>query len=310
MKAIKILVSLCMAALLVSSCNKVTYRKTAGGLPYKLFAGKGDGRKIQVGNFLKLTLTQEIKDSVTFTTADKMPLYLRVMETPVPYDISELWTKLHKGDSIVATQMLDTFIKRNPASIPPQYKNGDQIKYYIKILDVFTSDSAAQADEKNMKDGILKEEVAAMEKYLNSKNITAVKTASGAFVQITNPGTGAQVDSGKYVSVRYKGTAFDTHKVFDSNMDTTAGGKPLLSFTIGSGEMIRGFDEGLRTLKVGGSGTIYIPALLAFGATPGTENIKPFEAVIFDVVVASLQDKAPPPPPQMQQQMQQVPQNK
>jgi FKBP-type peptidyl-prolyl cis-trans isomerase FkpA len=237
-----------------------------------------------------------------------MPLYIRVMETPVPYDISELWTKLHTGDSVVATQLLDTFIKRNPANIPPQYKNGDQIKYYIKIIDVFTSDSAAQADEKKTKESILKEEVASMEKYLNSKNIKAIKTTSGAFIQIANPGTGAQVDTGKYVSVRYKGTAFDSHKVFDSNMDTTSGGKPLLSFTIGSGEMIRGFDEGLRSLKVGGSGTIYIPSLLAFGATPGTENIKPFEAVIFDVTVVSLQDKAPVQPMQLpQQQAQQMP---
>lgn len=306
MKAIKFLVFLFTAAFLITSCNKVTYRKTAGGLPYKLYEGKSGSRKIQVGNFIKLSLTQEIKDSVSFTTADKMPLYLRVMETSTPYDITELWSKLHKGDSVVATQLIDTFIKRSPANVPPQYKNGDQIKYYIKILDVFTSDSAAQADENNTKSNILKEEIAAVESYLKSKNISAQKTPSGAFIHITDPGTGNAIDSGKYVSLRYKGTSF-SGKVFDANIDTTAGDKPLLSFTIGTGRMIRGFEEGVKFLKYGGTGTIYVPSLLAYGAAPGTELIKPFESIYFEVKVIDVKDKEPAQPQGLQGQPQQAP---
>ncbi|HZH95412.1 MAG TPA: FKBP-type peptidyl-prolyl cis-trans isomerase, partial [Flavisolibacter sp.] len=70
-----------------------------------------------------------------------------------------------------------------------------------------------------------------------------------------------------------------------------------LSFQVGAGQMIRGLDEGIRLLKEGGRGRIYIPSTLAYGAQPPSPDIKPFENLIFDVQVVSVSDQAPPPPP-------------
>ena len=120
MKPITYFLMLVVSAVLVLSCNKVTYRKTAGGMPYQVFKGKGD-KAIVPGNFLKITLTQKIKDSVYFTTG-KLPIYLRVNEISKPYELEELWTKLQKGDSAVATQMMDTFIKRAGGNFPKQFR--------------------------------------------------------------------------------------------------------------------------------------------------------------------------------------------
>ena len=102
---------LLMTAVIVASCGKTSYKKTPGGMPYKLYASK-DTQKIVAGNIIKLTVTQKLNDSVLFTTDNGLPVYLMVgQQDPQPYDVSELWTSLKMGDSLVATQMVDTFFK-------------------------------------------------------------------------------------------------------------------------------------------------------------------------------------------------------
>lgn len=74
-------------------------------------------------------------------------------------------------------------------------------------------------------------------------------------------GTGARAESGKKVTVEYTGTLLDGTK-FDSSKDH---GKPF-SFTLGAGEVIKGWDEGVAGMTVGGKRTLIIPPDLAYGA--------------------------------------------
>ena len=294
MKMIKSLLLLTVAASVLTACSKVTHRKTPGGMPYELFKGKG-GEEIKSGDIIKISVTQKIKDSIYFTTAGKMPVYFPVGQSQ-SYDISETWTKLRVGDSIVAVQMMDTFIRRSPTSVPPEFKNGDRITTYVKVLGVFKNDSLAQLDKKNMEAGFLAKEIEVVEKYLADKKITAQKTPSGTFVEVINPGTGELLTKGKYVSVNYTGRTF-AGVTFDSNTDTSFHHVGPYAFTIGNGEMIKGFDEAMFLLRNGSTGRIYIPSLLAYGERPNSPLIKPFEHLIFDIAVVKVEDKAPPPPP-------------
>ena len=300
MNMFKNLIWLLVAASLMTACSKVSHRKTPGGMPYQLFKGKG-GEKIYSGNFVKVRLTQKIQDSVYFTTDDKIPIYIPVRE-PQPYDISEAWTKLRVGDSIVAIQMMDTFINRK-IQLPPNFKKGDRIVTYVKILDVFDSDSLVKIDEKKTQEEFLATEKKAneerlineikfMEKWLADKKITAQKTPSGAFVETLTPGTGNLVDSGNYISVNYTGTSFSGVK-FDSNTDTSFHHVEPYSFTVGAGGMIKGFDEGVRLMRKGGKAKIYIPSVLAYGARPNSPLIKAYEHLIFDIAIVDIKDKDP-----------------
>ena len=219
MKLIQSFVVAMFAVILFTACNQVSHKKTPGGMPYKLIAGKGTV-KVQKGNIMKLNYTQVINDSVYFTTRGKIPFYMPVTDFSNPYDISEIILLLKKGDSVIATQMMDTFIKRNPTNVPPQFKNGDRIVTTIKVIDIFTSDSAARLDEEKEKSTFLAAEVNFLTKHLADKKISAQKTPSGAFVQVINPGTGDLITQGKVASVNYTGTGFFSGKVFDSNTDT------------------------------------------------------------------------------------------
>jgi FKBP-type peptidyl-prolyl cis-trans isomerase len=291
MRTIKNVLLFLIATSILAGCGKVTYRKTAGGMPYQLYKGKGT-KKIYDGNIVKVNLSYKVKDSVYFSSFNTVPLYMPVNGTPQPYDISEVWTSLKTGDSLIATQMMDTFIKRNPA-IPPQFKKGDRIVTVIKVLDVFTSDSAANADKlKTEKEWSVKENEL-LSKYIASKNINAQKTPSGAYVEIITPGTGELIDSGKYVSVNYTGTLYSGKKI-DSNTDTAFHHVGPYSFTVNARQMIQGFDEAIRFMRMGSTARVYIPSMSAYGGAPNPQSgIKPYENLIFDIAIVDVKDKAP-----------------
>lgn len=286
-------------------------------MAYQLFPSK-DTQRIQNGDFVKLQLTQtapgvKTKDSVYFTTAGRLPQYQQISGNEMPYDISELWTSLHLGDSIVATQLIDTFMKKNPQAIPAHFKKGDKIMTYMKVIAIFKNDSLAKADyEKTTKDWGLKE-TKQIEDYLAEKKITAQRTPSGAFVEILTPGSGNLIDSGNYVSVNYTGTSWSGKK-FDSNVDPAFGHLQPLSFVVGStgpNSMIKGFDEGVRFMRPGSKAKVYIPSTLAYGGNPQSPNIKPFENLIFEIEITDVKDKAPAAPtnaPKMSAEDVQLPQ--
>jgi FKBP-type peptidyl-prolyl cis-trans isomerase FkpA len=295
MRTIKTFIFFLFAIIMLAGCGKVSYRKTVGGMPYQLYKGKGT-QQIFAGNIVKVNMKYKLKDSIYFSSFGMVPDYIPVSPTPQPYDISEVWTKLKVGDSLVATQMIDTFIKRNPTGIPPEFKKGDRIITTLKVIGIFANDSAARADEEKEQKSFLATEVEYLSKYLAGKNISAEKTPSGAFVQTINPGSGNLIDSGKYVSVNYTGTTLSGKKI-DSNTDTAFHHVGPYPFTVDAQQMIKGFDEAVQLMKPGSSAKVYIPSILGYGARPQPgSGIKPFEMLVFDITIVDVKDKAPEAP--------------
>ncbi|MCL1880348.1 MAG: FKBP-type peptidyl-prolyl cis-trans isomerase [Actinomycetia bacterium] len=105
----------------------------------------------------------------------------------------------------------------------------------------------------------------------------------------TSVGTGAEAKKGDKVTVSYVGKLADG-TVFDAS--DQHGGK--LDFTIGSGDMIAGFDQGVVGMKVGGVRTLVIPADLAYGAggsSNGAVAIPPYAALTFDIKLMAIGGK-------------------
>jgi FKBP-type peptidyl-prolyl cis-trans isomerase len=203
--------------------------------------------------------------------------------------------------------MIDTFMKRNPEGFPPQFKKGDRVMTYLKILGVFSNDSLVRLDSEKGRKALALTESAEVEKYLSDKKITTQKTPSGAFLEIINPGSGNLADTGNYVSVNYTGTSW-SGKRFDSNTDSTFQHVGVYSYVAGTGRMIQGFDEAVLFLKKGGKGKVYIPSLLGYGGQPNSPFIKPYEHLIFDIELVDIKDKAPEQPVMPQPPTQQMPQ--
>jgi FKBP-type peptidyl-prolyl cis-trans isomerase len=106
---------------------------------------------------------------------------------------------------------------------------------------------------------------------------------SGLIYTETEIGTGAEATSGKSVSVHYTGWLQEPGgqkgKKFDSSVDR---GSPF-SFRLGAGQVIKGWDEGVAGMKVGGKRTLIIPSELGYGARGAGGVIPPNATLIFDV---------------------------
>lgn len=103
-------------------------------------------------------------------------------------------------------------------------------------------------------------------------------TASGLSYEDVTEGTGASPQTGQTAVVHYTGWLTDGTK-FDSSRDR---GKPF-SFAVGRGQVIKGWDEGVATMKVGGTRKLTIPAELGYGARGAGGVIPPNATLIFDV---------------------------
>jgi FKBP-type peptidyl-prolyl cis-trans isomerase len=105
-----------------------------------------------------------------------------------------------------------------------------------------------------------------------------VKTSSGLQYWDIKVGTGAEAKSGDHVKVHYTGW-LTTGKKFDSSVDH---GQPF-DFTLGQGMVIKGWDEGVAGMKVGGKRQLRIPPDLAYGSRGAAGVIPPNATLIFDV---------------------------
>ena len=106
-----------------------------------------------------------------------------------------------------------------------------------------------------------------------------VTTPSGLTYVDEKVGTGASPTPGKTVTVHYTGTLVSTGAKFDSSVDR---GKPF-KFTIGVGQVIKGWDEGVMSMKVGGKRKLTIPSKLAYGPRGAGGVIPPNADLNFDV---------------------------
>jgi FKBP-type peptidyl-prolyl cis-trans isomerase FkpA len=320
MKRVNYLLLALIALCFLASCKNVNFKKTKSGLLYKIFPSDSKDSLAKPGNWVKLHYTTTVKDSVLQTSYGRMPYYGQVTpKAEGAYNPIEILSLVKKGDSAITVELTDTLFKRNVLPEDSFFKKGDRLITSFKVLEVFRSDSAYQADEKierekdmpkamkereeqmkKMQEAQLKQyeqtgeaarEIKEIESWLAAKKITATKTGHGTFVHIDQPGTGAPVVPGKYVKVKYSGKVLATDSVFQSW---------AYAFKLGSDPVVMGWTEGLQLFKQGGKGTLYIPGFLAYGENPGPAGT-PFAALIFDIEILQISDQQiaqdPPPAP-------------
>lgn len=303
-----------------TSASGVKYKIIDGG-------GKDSSKVGDVLKMNVLQKIEGAKDTVLTDTYGKLPAFVKIQDAAMPnaYGPDEFFKKLKKGDSLITVLYVDSLIKKGlvqEAQLPPFMKKGDKILLTFKVLEVFKNDSLAQADyQKEMekdaprqkkeqeemmkkmmkeqeaaqkadeaaleKSGEKAKQVKAVQDFLTAKKWAATQTPVGTFVKIDEPGAGAQVADGKFVTVKYDGKKLSNDSTFDANQFTVQ---------LGVQPFIKGFEDGLRQFKQGGKGTIVIPGYLAYGKEGNGGRFKPYEPLYFKVEILSVSDTEPAAP--------------
>jgi peptidylprolyl isomerase len=123
------------------------------------------------------------------------------------------------------------------------------------------------------------------EKYLADNGITVAPTASGLYYVETEKGSGKKAMPGNVVHVHYTGTLLDGTE-FDSSV-----GKDPLSFPLGQGRVIKGWDEGIGMMNEGGKALLVIPSEIAYGARDNGA-IPAYSTLVFEVELVKVEEAA------------------
>jgi FKBP-type peptidyl-prolyl cis-trans isomerase FkpA len=125
----------------------------------------------------------------------------------------------------------------------------------------------------------------------SSPSPSAPSTSSGTFTQTDLVvGTGPDATAGKSITVNYTGWLYDTSKPDGkgTQFDTSIGRSPW-PLVVGAGSVIKGFDQGVVGMKVGGSRRLIIPPELAYGPAGNPPAIPPNATIVFDITLISVQ---------------------
>jgi FKBP-type peptidyl-prolyl cis-trans isomerase FkpA len=279
---VRYLTLLLALAIAFTACNKgggsKDFTDSKFGFKYKMHTA-GKGEKPQPGDAIAFHQYVRKGDSLIQSTRlmGGEPLKVQIPTNAAGDKFLEAVKMMTVGDSMTLAIVIDSL---GPDAARKPFKSGDLIYFDFKMVsikkakEVAAENAAVQAKEAGLHTAL----DATLADYRAGKLKTQT-TPSGLKYIINEQGAGAKPQVGKPVSVHYIGVAKDGAE-FDNSFKR---GQPI-SFPLGKGQVIKGWDEGIALLNVGGKGVFFIPGNLAYGPNPPPGSpIKPDAELVFYV---------------------------
>ncbi len=284
--------------LALGSCSDYKgYKKTDTGLYYRFFKQNEDSLKPAMGDIMTIDIAYrkkgegDEKDSLLFRSSDNdRPAKLQLVEPKYKGDISEGMAMLAVGDSASFIVNADSFYLKNIGleKLPPNAKPGEKLVIDVKLKSILRKAEY----EKQMK--IEKEKIAAfveerkgkepeeIAKFIKDSSIYAKPTKSGLYCIPIKYGAGAIPKDGDSVKVDYVGK-FLNGTIFDASTK-----RGPISFRLGAGRVIPGWEEAIKMLKVGGKAKFLIPSSLAYEDKGFRGAIEPYTPLYFEITLLDI----------------------
>lgn len=253
---------------------------TPSGMKYKMYKDAKGSKYAKDGDFVGLHLESRFGDSVIVNSRAQtggQPVSFPASSPRFHGDLSELFQLMTPGDSGVFWVSVDT-LKANGQKLQPWMEEGKYIQYNVKMEFIKTPEEVKkEKEEKAAAAGDPSKDEDKLQEYFKKNKLSPTRTKSGIYYLITEATDGPKAIPGKTVKVNYTGKLMDGTE-FDSNK-----GREPLSFRLGRGEVILGWDEGIALLKKGEKAKLFIPSHLAYGENSPSPKIPANSILVFDV---------------------------
>jgi len=292
-----------LVAIVFFSCGKSEFpgfKKTKNGLYYQFHIKNKDAQMPSIGDILVAELTVSTADSTLFTNKGRPERLFMIDSSDYKGDLNEGLLMMYIGDSATFIVSADSLRKRT--QLPPFIKQGEMLYYSIKLHSIVTKNefekerSEAMAQQQKMLEDAKVKSKDELDKYLLDNKIKVLPTENGLYFIEIKKGNGAKPEVGKSIKVNYIGRFLDG-KVFDTNNEKEAKNAGIfnerrpyepIEFILGQGQVIKGWEEGIALMKVGGKAKLIIPSNLAYGERGVNGAIPPYATLVFDVELVSV----------------------
>jgi len=267
-----------------SNNGKYDGYKSNKGLVYKYHKHGNDTVTPKLGDYITVdmvygSMKDGVQDSLMFDSKD-LPQVMKMPMTEPTFkgDVYDAISMMKVGDSITFIMNTDSVFRKlfRMNTLPPELDSIESLYFSLQLSNIETLEEVKAAQDIEMK-RLEGEESTLRNDYIADNYPDALPIASGLYYINVKEGKGNTPLSGEKVKVHYKGMFLDG-TVFDSSVDR---GDPI-EFTLGQGQVIKGWDEGIGMMRKGGKAVLVIPSDIAYGPG-GRGSIPPYSTLVFEV---------------------------
>lgn len=294
-------VQLLFAALvLVSAACSTSEKETPSGLKFTVVT-PGNGDQARPGQLMMVNYTlTDSKDSVwnsTYTAGMAVPVMINdSAQLSTETGLMQMFRMMSVGDSIKCTMTIkEFFTERTGGPVPLEIDSTLKMTYVFKakeIMDLKAYQEWQRNETAVRMEKQLQADVAAIDKFLQEKNIVAEKTESGIRYVVTKVGKGETAQTSQTARVNYVGYTMEG-VYFDSNIKQVAQEKGVyheerepygpMDVVIDQSNVITGWHQALKLMNKGSKATFYIPSTLGWGPRRVSDQIKENQITVFDI---------------------------
>ncbi len=258
------------------------------GAIYKVEKSNIDGKPITEGTIVHGHYSVTFGDSLIFHNFDKpaSPMFGAMAQNRAfKGDLIDGLFLMKEGETFTFAFAYDSIKKVQ--QVPSFFKENEYAYYKVEVtkaqsLEEFQKEQdSIQKEQMRINDSLQLVEMDRVLEYLSNNQISNIPFDNIYYKKLSS-GSGEKPQANDQVKVHYTGKFLDG-KVFDSSIPRN---EPL-SFTIGKGQMIKGFEIGVKLMQKGEKAVIVIPSSLAYGARQRGE-IPPYSPLVFELELVDI----------------------
>lgn len=267
--------------LVFTSCKQdyPGYKKTADGLYYRFINRNENGKQPQMTDFLKVKMACYLNDSLYYGWKESNgEVHVQLSDPHFPGDLQSAYAMMREGDSasfyIKADSIAVKYYNQSPEAVG--LMPTDRFRYEVKVLEIKTKDEF-QAEIEKMKEEMANKSREEFAAYVKEKGITVSPEPSGIYIIPLEKGTGRCPVKGEKVELDFVANLLN-----GVSLGSTYEEGEKLSFVLGKGTTIQGWEEIVPKMHLGERVRAIIPFDMAYGDR-AVGSIPPYSNLVYDI---------------------------